>query len=219
MNALDNKINILSDFKLDYNDLLGEVYINDFTLMDISRLIINSQIPIKTLCKILQCPYLIEYCDDIRCKPFSEEYSDIEYLELYWFGDKDKGENKLQAQMSSQWCFHGVGVETSVPQDVKDSYDSRDAIIPDRYREKYSVNLSPLYKLAGYPIKVSSQMKIADWTNDKNKLGMEYHEIDFIPSITLMDVFYWIFWELSFFGSVSEREARLKHLDHLVDNF
>jgi len=202
-------IKITSDLEFDYTDLLLDVDFSQgqkFTLRDIVRAVVSSKIPIPILTRIIRCPYLADYYKEIESRHFEND-GDIEYLELYWSGDKD-------GKMNNQWGFHGVG--RSGDEKVKEYYKKYDLEdIPKDYREKYAIGFSPLYKLADYRIQLCKEMIIADWET-KN---MDDQRINFSPSISLITLLYWVFWELSWYGSPERRTKKFNDLKNRCNEF
>jgi len=200
-------IKITPDLEFDYTDLSLEIdFSQKFTLRDIIRTVVSSKIPMPILTRILRCPYLIDYHKEIESRPF-EDGGDIEYLELYWFGDKDK-------VMNSQWGFHGVG--RSGNEKIKEYYKEHGLEdIPEDYRERYAIGFSPLYKLADYRTQLCKEMVIADWKTN----NVDDQRINFTPSISLITFLYWVFWELSWYGSPENRTKKLNDLEDRCDKF
>jgi hypothetical protein len=211
---MTEKIKIGPDLRFDYTDLFSVVdFDHEFTLRDVIESAVSSKIPMEMLCRILRCPYLVEYHKEVESKPF-EDGGDIEYLELYWLGDKDQEEDG-SLKMSSQWCFHGVGREGVVCDDVIACYEMRGEKVPEDYRERYSLTFSPMYKLADYKIKVCDRMYITNWAAKR----MKSEEIPFVPSLMLVEVLFWIFWELSFLGGTKERDASCDEIAKRCNDF
>jgi len=199
------KIKINKDLDIDYDDLTREVGINTrFTLQDVIRVArFSSHIPIDIMCKLMRCNYIEEYWDEIISKPFKSD-GDIEYLELNWHGYTDKyGSNNY-------WSFSGIGKEGITPKDCSDMK------FPADYRQSYAIELSPLYELSGFEIKIGKTIAIED---GEKELATGTQTINFCPSITLFEVMHWILYELSFFGSIKQRNDMVKNLHKRIDDY
>lgn len=189
---------------------------NEFTLRDVLRACVNSKIPMDVLCPILHCSYIPQYWAEAEDKPFDEDDRDIEYLEIYWWGSKSTWEGKRED--GSTWSFHGMGREGEIPQDIIDHYDEKEIakLREEGYRQAYAVEFTPIYNLADYPIKLSNKLHITDYDADpRDNMDMD---VDMTPSITLIELLYGIFWELSFLGSPEERDEKNEDLMQRVQD-
>jgi hypothetical protein len=205
---LMESINIYSKMKFGYQDLMREVNPEQFfTLRDIFRACRNSEIPMNVLCDILHCPYILDYCEEAESRPFEDD-GDVEYLEVYLSVSKDVYEDKKIYDHG--WFFHGRGKKGNFPEELafarKFTKTER-----DNYREKYAIEYTSMYELADLPIKISDKIEFSDI--DKNK----YREIDFRPSITLIDLLFAIFNELSDLGNPVNRNKEFKKLKKILD--
>lgn len=208
---MDNLIKITPDLNISFFDLLRPVDTNsEFTLRDVLRACVNSEyIPLECMQEILQCRCLKDFYDEAESKPFENSENDIEYLELYYQGDigedKDSPDGKY---FSGKWAFHGVGKLGVVPdEDVMGHMSPEDKA---NFRQSYAIELSPMYNLTDYKIKIRKEILITDWT-DKNPIS-NIKRIDFQHPILLVEVLYWVIWELSFFGSPKDREEESSEL-------
>jgi len=186
-------IKITNDLRFGFEDLMRTVdFSHPFTLRDVLRACVSSKMHIDVLCQMLRCN-VVDFWVEAESKTFKDS-KEIEYLEVYWFGEKNKKE------CSNVWDLHGIGYKGKIPKDVNTSQMSLEE--KKQYREKYAVDLSPLYTLADYQIRMCPLMRFEDKKNEKwveTKIG-------FILNITLIELLYSIFWELSFFGSPEKRE-------------
>jgi hypothetical protein len=204
---MDNYIKLTSDLDIRFSDLMCPVDLShEFTLRDVLRACVSStEIPPLLMGQILHCNALQEFYDDAESKPFEDE-GDLEYLELYLLGDI--GED----YSSSQWSFHGVGKLGVVPKDDFRKMTPEEAA---SFRESYGVELSPLYRLADYKIKVRNEIVISNWK--EKDYSKQITRINFQPSITLIEILYWVIWELSFFGSPSKRDEENAELKRRIE--
>jgi hypothetical protein len=162
------------------------------------------------LCKIVKCRYIPELIEESKLNKEKRD-SDIEYLELYFSGDKHVYENKRLDD--SFWGFHGVGIKGKVPEDVLKYCNLSDSE-KEEYREKYAIEFTPTYELINYNIKIKDSILISDLGRDDDK---NFKEFDFRPSISLITLLFSIFWELSFCGSPKDREIRRNELNTQIE--
>jgi hypothetical protein len=200
---------ITKDLDIGFEDLCRVVHpTSPFTLRDII-VIVNSSTKIRfsRMCEILHCHYIGEFLDEMN-KPKEEienEYNNMEYLEVYWCGDKSKFEGQLD--MSSMWSFHGVGKKGVISDEVKEYVPVEEHA---DYVENYAIEFTPVNKLADYQIRIRPEMYITNWEEiDPLK---NFQKIELRPSITLIELLYAIFYELTFCGSPKERDEQLKEL-------
>ena len=100
------------------------------------------------------------------------------------------------------WGFHGIGKKGVIGADVKKYVKAKDR---KNYREKYAIELNPIYELSNYVIKVSPKLVVID--------DQDYKEIDLLPSLKLVELLYSILYELSFFGGPRKRNRKRDELD------
>ena len=209
-----NDIKITKNMKFDFEDLMREIDTNsEFTLKDLLRACIDSKIPLETLQWIIRCPYLKSFWEEMNSKRFRKD-SNIEYLQLSWVASIS--EYKGVVDSGHSWHFDGVGKEGVIPQDLINHCPKSEIkkMIKEKYRQKYAIEFTPLYKLANYKIKFCSDIEIHD--SRKKKYSIE--KINVKPSITLVELLTCVFWELSFFGDPSSRDSKLKELEDRVEN-
>jgi hypothetical protein len=212
---MENKIKITKNYRLEYADLMKEVDLSqEFTLRDILNACYNSNATnILTISTILRCPYICDYWDEMNSKPF-ENNGEIDYLEVYWWGTKQT--YKGVREDGNIWSFHGVGKLGYVPEDLL-KYGKLTKKEKKNYRQAMAVEFSPMYALADLPIKISKKLHITDCDiKVKSKKDID-SEIDFQPSIKLIELLYAIFWELSFCGSPKQRDNKINDLEKQVD--
>lgn len=209
---MENNIKITKDLKFNYDDLMRKVDVSqEFTLRDIINACINSSIPFKTLSRILRCNYLKDYIKEVNSKPFENERN-IDYLEVYWWGSKQTDDGKRDD--GNIWSFHGIGKKGDVPEDVL-KYGKLSKKEKEDYRSAMAIEFDPLYYLADLPIKIGKKLHITDY--DVKCCKDWDSNVDFQPSITLIELLHAIFWELSFCGSPEQRDSQMKELNRRVD--
>ena len=191
LNKIMKKIIINKKLKFNNDDLMQYVDITkSFTLKDIFSCIENSKVPIKSLMKILKCRYLEEYMEEINKPNVSKsKKKDVKYLEVYRDAGMDEEEKDKE-----HWAFHGIG--------------KRDEIGCCQY----SLDFTPLWEIADLEVKVSNIITTYDM---KNKKAIR---TKFAPLLMLVELLHTVVWELSWNGSIKNREARLKELKRRVDN-
>jgi len=206
-------IKIMSSAKFDLEDLIRFVdFSHPFTLRDVFKMINNSAMPTSIVESIVHCQYIYDLWKEIESKPFSDSGS-IEYLEVYWWGTRRV--HKGIVENNQTWGFHGVGYLDHYDSDMLDMYKNMGKELPKNFRQAYAVEFSPMYELADYEIRMSPQLHMTDYEakpDDDSDI-----DVDFTPSITLIDLFHAIFWELSFMGSIEERESKKEELKKSVE--
>jgi len=179
-------IQINKDLCFDYPDLMREVdQSTKFTLYDVLKACTQSKIPINILSQILQCNYIQDYYKEAISKPFVDK-GDIHHLRIYWWGNKNTS--------CQSWGFDGVGKAGHYGKEMEEHIPEAERAT---YIENYAIEFSPTYELCGYEIRV-------------DVLDAKY---DFHPSITLIELLYAIFWELSFCGSIADRNGKKEEID------
>ena len=208
-------IKITRRLKFNFCDLMEPIdYDHEFTLRDVIWACKNSKIPMDVLSDILQCSYIGLYFDEMQSKKFKDG-GYIEYLELSWVGTIYKFGGKEDSGHS--WHFNGIGREGIIPEDLLKTCTKAEInkMKKEKWRQGYAVELTPIYELANYSIKVRKEITVADWRDyeKKNHPRDLNTSIDIRPSITLLEVLYWVFWELSFMGSPEKRDKQSKELN------
>lgn len=220
---MEKPIKITKDWALDLPDLMKEVDADaEFTLRDVFGVIKNSiqkTIGCTEMEEILNCSDLCGFIDDLEKQPF-EDGKNLDYLELSWRGSVEFFQGKKYFE--SSWDFDGVGKAGEIPEDVvrNSTKEEVDKMKAEGWRQKYAIEFTPLHKLADYKIKISDVMTFEDYAQyDKGDCEGGLKKINFRPSITVIELLYWIVWELSFFGNVEGREQQKEELGRRIENF
>ena len=207
----DEPIRITKRMDICWSDLVRPVdFGHKFTLRDLLRASVSSgSIPPKLMGAILRCPYVSELWDECKSKPFSRGGDEhIDYLEIYWIGDRHEWSGKVS--MSNMWGFHGVGKKGVIPDDLKENkIRVKD---PKNHRQAYAVEFTPVYQLSGLPVRICGTMYFVDYKDldsDRN--------VEFTPSISLLELMYWVLWELSFCGGTKDRDRKLGEIKKSYD--
>jgi len=222
---MEKLLKINKNLKFGYADLM-EVIDPDhkFTLRDVLKACVSSKIPMDILKSILQCDYIEDYWKELNSKKFKND-GEIEYLQLSWISSIDEFEGVVGS--GHAWDFSGIGKEGDIPQDLIDNCPKKEIerMKRENYTQSYAIEFTPVYELAGLPIKITNSINIEDWrgvNEAKNKTKFYNNmntKLDVQPSITLIEVLYWIFWELSFVGSPERRDEQINILNERVDKF
>jgi len=216
----DHEVKITWDYVLKLEDLMKTVDTKVlFTLDRIFGCIAKSDIDPELLCRLLRCPYVYDLImESTKGKPDPD--SEIEYLELSYALYKHTFRGKCED--SSGWIFDGVGRAGVLPEDLKD----QGYVVNDpEWRQRYAIEMTPVYELKDYVIRIRPEMPITNY--DTKSKDMKPHFLDEVPleslkvkpSITLMELLYGIFWELTFFGGPENRNAKSDELSERLDDF
>jgi len=211
---MNNEIKITSDLNISFCDLMKQVDIShEFTLKDVLRAAVSStEIPIEIMQEIVQCRYIKDFYEELLSKPFQDE-GDVEYLELYYLVDISKDKNSSSGfSSSSQWSFHGVG-KLGVNSEPENRPMTPEELAS--FRESYAIELSPMYNLSDYKVNIRDEIMIVNW--EEKDHSKQIQKVKFQPSITLIEVLYWVIWELSFFGDPKTRDEENAELKKRVE--
>jgi len=222
---MEKLLKINKNLRFDYCDLMKTVDPNHkFTLRDVLRACIQSKIPTTILEDILQCDYIVDYWKEATSKRFRND-GEMEYLELAWLSEIDEFDGEENS--GHHWCFHGIGKEGHIPDQEHLTKTEIKKLKKEKYRQGYAIEFSRMYKLAGYPIKIKNKISVEDWrgidnvpqSHKKDFYDNMTTELDVQPSITLIELLYSIFWELSFCGSPEQRDDKCENISKTVDDF
>lgn len=221
-------IKITDDLKIDFRDLNRKIdFDHSFTLRDILRACtVNCEISKEIMAELFHCAYIWDYWDEARSKEFKND-GNIEWLELalfmeadsdYSFRKKKKNGVKRAFRTYTYWQFNGVGRAGTAGDDVN-KYLKEKGIDPDTYRESYSIEFAPIYNIADLKVKIREKITSIDWDIDyKKDPDLLNTDFDFRPSIRVSDLLYEIFWDLSFSGSIKDRDEKLEMINERVKN-
>jgi len=221
---MDKPIKITKKIKFGFSDLMRNIDPNyKFTLKDVLRACVNSEISLTVLQEIIHCPYLEEYWKEMNSKKFKND-GDIEYLELSWASEINEYDGKIDS--GHMWNFNGMGKEGVISEDII-KFSSKaeiNKLKKENYRQSYAIEFTPMYELSNYDIRIEKYLSVSDWRKYeklKTKKDFEdiYTKLDVQPSITLVELLYWIFWELSFCGSPKQRDDKGDEIGEIVKEF
>ena len=216
---MSDTIKITKDLKFDLVDLMKTVDMShSFTLRDVLRACMNSKIEPKALMELLHCNYIEDYWKEAESRPFTGLQDDrkMDYLELSWTGYKHTYKGKRFD--SNGWDFSGAGKKGYITKDVL-KYSKFTKKEKENYRHSFAIEFCPMYTLADYPIRLCTGLHITDYDAkiaNREELDLFNKTIDMNPSITLIDLLYAIFWELSFCGSIDARNTMKEDIDGRV---
>jgi hypothetical protein len=179
---------------------------NDVTLKDIF-LLLNKDI---TMYHSLLGNWLSEIVTEGLSKE-GEGDKDIEYLELHWNMEKEvhKGSKNLYGFHFPQ--FHGVSHVA-----IDDIYEGEILLTKQGERTSYAIEMTPTYKLMNIPVKLKKGIFFEEWKLDrpvKREHIDNYADADY----TLANILYGIIFELSFFGSPSDRDGKTEEIKKSIE--
>jgi hypothetical protein len=179
----------------------------DFTLGDLCRMIRDfAEVDVETFSALVQCPLepFIEEC----LKPYdaaADSDSELHSICLHWICEYENATEDCGQPSASLWLdVDGIG---DIWQDCKPGgqlyVEGKDFSNCNRY----GIELTPLYKLRHLPIRIDPTMTIR-CTGDEGQKPLEIPA----PDVTLLQIIYYVFWELSFFGTPENRDATVEEL-------
>ena len=210
---MNDKIKITRDLDIKYSDLCKVVDTSHkFTLRDVINIAyISSNVSRSNLQDMIDCPYLKEFYDECQnpCLTGKDNSitEDIEYLQLSWGGEKSEFGKEIY--ISEGWTFDGIGKKGV----MKDAELFGITEIDPEYRQAYAIEFTPVNELADFEIKINEKININDDTENKDAVLT----VSYCKQITLIELFYAVFWELSFCGSPKERDGQKEILNERVD--
>jgi len=80
-------------------------------------------------------------------------------------------------------------------------------MINEGYREKYALDCLPVYTIADLEIKVKREISFAIYDRQ-----YEVQNVKIRPNLTLIDLIYYVFWDLSFMGKPEDRDKAMEVL-------
>ena len=136
-------------------------------------------------------PWLKEIVEE-GDKPYVDCEDSVKYLEVYWAAEAT---NYDGPDVLSEWVsIHGIGGPEG----------------------PYGLDFSPINSLTELEIKLNNEYKIFDMRNKKYLSTASLFTAQ--KEFTLLDILRGIFWELSFHGSVKNREERLEEIKQSVED-
>lgn len=187
-------ITINKDLKLRYKDLLEPVNPNsDFTLRDVFQIIYQSSlsvdgIPIAILGEIAH---------------FDANY----FLELYEEMNSRPFESPTEdmTHLEVYWEGHSCKCES-----INESMWICQGVGPN---DVFSLDMSPMYSLSDYKIRIGSKMVF----QKSQMVGSNVENIDFQPTITVIELLECVMGELTFFKDLEGKKAVVSEIKMQVD--
>jgi hypothetical protein len=142
-----------------------------------------------------------------RKKKKAEPYSDasIEYLEVYW----EIEASTFHQESSISGLFPEFGGRGSWYRKIG----------AKKHKKQYGgicISLTPANQLAPYPLKLNRTVSVYRTNYDKLEFLQE-PLFTGVGSVTLLQILYAIYWELSFYGSPRQRRYKLRSLKKTLD--
>lgn len=137
---------------------------------------------------------------------YSED--EIEWLEVYWATELSDIYNTGTKEISIYTGFHGIGFE--LQEDKKDG----DYILYNKgTRIHWGIDFVPLKDLLGMPIKLNEEFIVyEDWHTAEDKKNIK-ELVRSRRKFTLYEAIHAVMWELSFYGSEENKQAKKAELD------
>lgn len=148
--------------------------------------------------------YMSEAFNEKEKEPIQDQ--EIDFLELYWTPSLQKLEGRESLQGSAFPCLHGLG---PVLQNEQDGFKAGSRI-------PYSLSFMPLGTLLDLPLKIKKDTEL--WSEDFDSRKLKDKKILDIKEwpMTLGQIVYGIFWELSFYGSPKDRDQQGQKLKEII---
>lgn len=208
----EEKIRLTPGYTLRGVDLMREVEVADpFTLGDLCLMIRDCQeLDLETLSALLRCPLapFIAECQRPR-DPTASPASDLSAIRLRWQCEYDRPDETRWPPSTSLWLeVDGMGDTWEDCQPGGQFYE------PGKdysHCSQYAIEMTPLYELRHLPLRIDPTMVIT-CTAEMEKEPLEIPA----PGVTLLQLIYALFWELSFFGTPVERDAQRAALKEQV---
>lgn len=199
------KLRLVAGYRLWVADLMREVEIADnFTLGDLCQIIRDcGDLDLETFSALIHCllaPFLAE-CLQPRPPAADPETASLSAIRLHWLCEYNSpSETRSPPTTSLRLEVYGIN-------DTREEYE-----LDGQQREegkqvlqctRYGLEMTPLFELQHLPLQIAPSMAIV-CTEDLGKMPLEIPA----PGVTLLQLIYALFWEFSFLGMPTERDAR-----------
>lgn len=179
----------------------------DVTLKDIF-LLLNNELELYNLLLRNWTSEIVK--EGLSDQEVSDKESDVEYLELYYFGEyrrfeKDEPYTLHGAKFPS---FHGIGYEL---QEDRDGWKKGT-------RVPYSLSFQSANKLINLPVRLNKEFSVSKDDYVDNTHTDVFIKFDAMP-YTLFDILYGIMWELSFYGPPAKRDEEGQKIKDIMDGY
>ena len=205
-----NKIVISDELVFKKDDLHKFVDCSrEFTLRDILNCVKRCDVPKDYLTGIFKTSHWEQYIEEMD-KGVAKDDGEVKYLELRRCGEIGGEKEEVG------WVFHGIG--SVVDENAEDCVlhgiggavgESAKAItcIDEKRQEKFAMDFTPVYEMADLKVVVNFDEEV--WDKNLNKMVTRSSSR---KDISLIEMLYEIFYELSWNGSVENRNSRMEML-------
>lgn len=184
-------------------------------LADLFALVAGSPALIELLRRDFAAELIAEMAEQQRASPAeplaaqADAGACIEYLEVYqaWYVHSRNGHLASTARAH----LHGVG-----PVLEEDQYEGAHLMYPKGSRIKWSLSFSRPQELAYLPVRIEPQVLVYEDDPDAANYGQPV-QVFGRHDLTLLQVLQAVFWELSFHGAGSQRDAALQEVLQLAE--
>ena len=169
---------------------------------------------VKDWCEILSPlttsspTWLKELVDEGLNSPYKAEGDNVKHLEVSWQSEVTQY-GKEPKQINEWVSFDGIGEPPVGDESYKDW--------PVGKPVHYALEFSPVHTLSELPLKLNTMMKLRDETSRKAVYPAPIL-VEAEKDFTLIDILRGIFWELSFFGSPTNRDTKSDELTKSMDD-
>lgn len=209
-----------------YRYLLKSCKIEDgFTLDHLFKIVSNQS---YTLNLIMRNCWIESYIAHYRANRDSWVLADhqyapdgIEYLELYWYPEVDDYGTAPYLFGADMPNFHGIGWE--LQEDKWEDWNKEEPSWRKGARISWGIDFSPIETLLHLPIRLNEKFAIRDsiknWSLYDESIPVERRGIlaEVKKKYTLQNVIEGVFWELSFYGSPSDKDEKSEELKERMD--
>jgi hypothetical protein len=179
-------IRITPDLDIQWGDLTLKVdFVHRFTLRDVLRAAVSSScVPVNVMSDLVHCEFIQDLWDECNESPYCPVCPErVEFLQLSWSAETFYLEDGTEWH-NSFWDFKGS------------NYDNK---------SEMGIDMSPMYNLADLPIRACNDIELRKFRDD----DVQVQSFHVQPSLTLLDLMYWIYWHLGLFGGPKDRDDRI----------
>jgi hypothetical protein len=208
----EKKLRLHPGYKLQVTDFMEEVELaEDFTLGDLCQVVRGfNEMDIEMFSALLQCPLelFIEEC--LQPCP-DDDKSDLHYIRLSWSCEYDRLTETRWPPSTSLWLhIDGIG---DTWEDCKPGGRFHEEGKDYACCNQYAIEMTPLHQLGHLPLRIDPVMTVRPSLTH----GTPHEPLEIpAPGVTLLQLIYHVFWELSFFGTPEKRDTKHKELRELI---
>lgn len=204
----EEKVRLAPGYRLQVADLMREIEIaDDFTLGDLCQVILDCKdMDLETFSALVCCPLAPFLAECLRPPTAAAApVSDLSSIRLHWQCEYDHPHETRWPPSTSLWLeVDGIGDTWEEYKPGGQWYEEGKDF--SNYNH-YAIEMTPLYELRHLPLRIDPVMTIA-CTEEGGRESLEIPA----PGVTLLPLIYALFWELSFFGTPAERDAKREEL-------